>query len=266
MNKEQFIDYITYPEKLNTVSLKELEEIVETFPYFQTARLLLTINLYKENNIKYHSVLKTTAVYAGNRNILKKHIDRAGKERVTIIFDKEKQTENNATPPNDIPAQEKTEQQKETAPTSETTDEPTTPTPSTETKSGSSEEDTIAQLKKIIEQRIREIEAEKKGRQEKPSQKQSKKSKFDLIDEFIAKEPTISRPKAKFYDPVESAKESVVEKEDIVSETLAKIYYDQGYFEKAVRMYEKLILKYPEKSSYFAALIEKANNELNKNQ
>ncbi len=44
---------------------------------------------------------------------------------------------------------------------------------------------------------------------------------------------------------------------DIYTETLAEIYLDQGYPEQAKRIYSKLILAYPEKSVYFASLIEK---------
>ena len=45
------------------------------------------------------------------------------------------------------------------------------------------------------------------------------------------------------------------------SETLARIYSDQGLYDRAIAVYEKLILLYPEKSAYFAALIDKANNK-----
>ena len=261
MNNEQFISYLTKPELLNSESIKELTALVEDFPYFQSARILLTINLYKEKDVRYNSTLKQTAIYAGSRNILKKHIDRAGKDKVLI----------NYTKPEPVKTKEETKEEKKTVPDENTVKkepvensvEPKASEP-VKQQEKTSEEDTITQLKKIIEQRIREIEEEKK-KEERPK-KTGKKKKFEIIDDFIAKEPSISRPKAKFYDPLETAKESIVEKEDIVSETLAKIYYDQGYVEKAVKMYEKLILKFPEKSSYFAALIEKANNELNKNQ
>jgi len=90
----------------------------------------------------------------------------------------------------------------------------------------------------------------------------SAKTKAELIDEFIKNLPGISRPKSTFFDPVDAAKTSIVDQENVISETLAKIYFDQKYFEKAIKIYERLSLKFPEKSSYFAALIEKAKNEL----
>ena len=43
----------------------------------------------------------------------------------------------------------------------------------------------------------------------------------------------------------------------LYTETLAQIYAEQGYYEQAKRIYSKLILAYPEKSAYFAALIQK---------
>ena len=44
---------------------------------------------------------------------------------------------------------------------------------------------------------------------------------------------------------------------DLYTETLARIYAEQGYYEHAKRIYSKLILAYPEKNAYFATLIEK---------
>lgn len=47
--------------------------------------------------------------------------------------------------------------------------------------------------------------------------------------------------------------------DEFCTETLALIYIEQGYYEQAKYIYSKLILRYPEKNAYFAALIEKLN-------
>ena len=58
-------------------------------------------------------------------------------------------------------------------------------------------------------------------------------------------------------------KDKVEKSEDVAgdlgfyTETLAQIYAEQGYYEQAKRIYSKLILAYPEKSAYFASLIQK---------
>ncbi len=53
------------------------------------------------------------------------------------------------------------------------------------------------------------------------------------------------------------AERSVSENKDVISETLARLFARQGYREKAIHMYERLILTFPEKSAYFAAEIDK---------
>ena len=60
---------------------------------------------------------------------------------------------------------------------------------------------------------------------------------------------------------VPPAKVEVVDADrTLVSETLAEIYAQQELYSRAIEIYKKLILLYPEKSAYFASLIEKVKN------
>jgi hypothetical protein len=88
-------------------------------------------------------------------------------------------------------------------------------------------------------------------------------SKKEIIERFISVEPHISRPQKGFFNPADHARQSVIDNETIVSETLAKLLVKQGHVAKAVKVYEKLRLVFPEKSLYFAGLIEKLKQESN---
>lgn len=80
----------------------------------------------------------------------------------------------------------------------------------------------------------------------------------NIIDKIIEADPgRIKLGNNKFFTPASDAKQSLLENEHLVTETLAKIYALQGNISKAIRAYEILSLKFPQKSVYFASLIEK---------
>ena len=82
--------------------------------------------------------------------------------------------------------------------------------------------------------------------------------KIDLIDKFIKNSPKINIKKE--YKPdLEIIPESKI-KDDLITETLAKIYIDQKKYNKAIKAYNILSLKYPKKSSFFADQIERIKN------
>jgi hypothetical protein len=86
---------------------------------------------------------------------------------------------------------------------------------------------------------------------------------FDLIDKFLKDDPKIKPKPILNAEQEDISTSSIEEHEDFITETLAKIYIKLGSFEKAIAAYEKLSLKFPEKSSYFASQIEEINIIIN---
>ena len=95
-----------------------------------------------------------------------------------------------------------------------------------------------------------EAKAEPKAKATKPTHRAA-----DLIDRFIESEPSISRSKESEAPTGDLARDSSVDNDDWVTETLAKIYAKQGNKSKAIKIYQKLSLLFPDKRDYFALRI-----------
>ena len=99
MNLDSFYTYLEQPQTLNSQSLLELSELINRYPYFQSARLLYLKNLHLLNDYRYNDELKTVSAYAGDRQVLyelinenkTKEKDAVKKNNVSVI------SENNNT-------------------------------------------------------------------------------------------------------------------------------------------------------------------------
>ena len=86
--------------------------------------------------------------------------------------------------------------------------------------------------------------------------------KFALLDAFLESNPKIVPSDEIQKIDIEAA--SSIEDESLITETMAQLYMNQKQFKKAITAYKALILKYPEKSSFFAIQIQEAQGFLDK--
>jgi hypothetical protein len=96
-----------------------------------------------------------------------------------------------------------------------------------------------------------------------PPPAKPEKTDEKLIEAFVEKPVERVKPsKQEFYKPVNMAKQSVTDNDFFVTETLAKIYIKQGNLAKAIKVYQNLSLKNPEKNAIFAAQIKILKEQL----
>ena len=259
MNISDLTYLLNKPETINEKQTIALENVVLQFPYFQAARALHLKGLYNQESFRYNYELKKTAAYTTDRTILfefitsdnftaiqQEKIDEIQKSLLDIeVHHMEEiivlpEIETTATP----------EETEITESTSEEKLEIGKPLPFTPSERHSFQE--WLQLTKFspIEREI-----EEKNTQNDPE----KQKKLDIIDKFIEANPKIAPVKETTKPPANISK-STEEPTHLMTETLAKVYLEQKKYTKAIQAYEILILKYPEKSSFFADRINEIKN------
>ena len=252
MDKERFQYIIENPQSINDNDIEALLSMVAAYPYFTVAQVLLAVGYDLKDDKRLNKQLRLASAMSPDRNSLRCLLAEAKEKNNTCDLPDEFGNEGQQTMDNGqhtmesivIPEIDLSKSQEEL---------------SREMALLEEKRKSLDELRDLIEQRIIELEREK----EESVKEEKTLSKTEIIDKFIAENPQISRPKQEFYNPMMVAQASVVDKENIISETLATIYLNQGYVEKAISVYQKLSLKNPEKSVYFAELIEKAKNKFN---
>lgn len=269
MNVTDYTYLINKPDSITEKQTEALEKVLDEFPYFQSARALRLKGLYNQNSFKYNSALKVTAAYTTDRSVLfdfitstsftaiqKDLYDKKNLELhdITVIdsqhvISETKQEENKAT---------KLEQSIITSIKEATAIETHADSSAIEEKLAIGKPLDFSQNEKHSFQewlqlsRIQPINRDSDASKvfESVPLNEEQKKKAALIDKFIESSPKIS--------PIKPGTPTVhidINKEDnsyLMTETLAKVYLEQKKYQKAIQAYEILILKYPEKSSFFA--------------
>ena len=314
MQAKEFINYIKNPNSLEKESVKELQKLVNDFPYFQSAHLLLSLASKKWDASVYQKSLKKTAIVVTNRSHLFNLIQKVDISNI-VIEDSDHQKlvveevlepidstkelnilkatelliENSDSEILETGIQQKTKPNAEDVLENEIAKQVVGAIVEKQMFNLSDtqllfkqnkEPETFTDWLRLIQKSNKQLSAENildtnienntdiKTRLEKgkiitqESALNKKLKNLALIDKIIENSPGQIKIKddQKFYSPEHNAKESLLENEHLVSETLAKIYALQGSVNKAVRAYEILSLKFPQKSAYFASLIQKLKN------
>ncbi len=265
MNVTDYTYLINKPDTITEKQTETLGNVLDAFPYFQSARALRLKGLYNQNSFKYNYALKVTAAHTTDRTVL---FDFITSDTFTAIqkgyYDKKilELLDINVVDFETIIPIEKLEPKDLIAASILTSIK--------EASSYISEENKIAEEKLAIGKPLDFSKNEKHSFQEwlqlsrtqpiervtnNPAENKplddTKRKKAALIDKFIETNPKISPVK----NSTVSAASFDQNKEDtsyLMTETLARVYLEQKKYQKAIQAYEILILKYPEKSSFFA--------------
>ncbi len=286
MNVSDFLHILQKSETiLSPKQTRQLEEMLVEYPYFQAARALYLKGLKNLESYKYNNELKLTAAYTTDREVLfdfvtsrefdqnkiaNKIIGRTLK--LAEIDTKAEEVEPNPDaqtflgtseedplPQNQDQAENilhpqlfesKPEAQSDSntiAAESEAKEELGIGKPLTFTKK--EKHSFSAWLQLASQKNIREETVENE------TEDLTLEKKYELLDKFIENNPKIvpkEQPDAKI-DIRESTK---IDKNELMTETLAKVYLEQKKYKKAIQAFKILSLKYPEKSGFFADQIQ----------
>jgi hypothetical protein len=295
MNRNDFLRMMENSGPADRSSVSEVNDLISIFPWFQSAYLLFLKGLKNTDDVKFESHLRSMAMRIADREILywllkrEKHTDAVEEAPETPVViaeavktDTQQTVIESAKNSNDLI----NEIERESGLlSSEGTDTGHRVIISEDLVDQYSDASII-----IIDEESGEIEEkityldpgfsvpeqadllelendDNKSVQTEPAGKtvSSRKIQSELIDKFIISNPRIEPKREKSDTPVvDMAAPFVEEGEGFVTETLARIYVRQGYYSRALDIYEKLSLKFPEKSSYFASQIEKVKELLKK--
>jgi tetratricopeptide (TPR) repeat protein len=340
MNKNDFLSLIGSSAPVDRQVLAELSELVNIFPYFQTAHLLLLKGLKDNSDIRFENQLRNSAIHIADREVLfnllkiapiqfEKEIIQEPEEE-TVIMEPPKEE-----PVIEVPVMEEPQKEEpvkevpvmEETPQEEPVMEATVingDIEQTVIESARNSEDLIIEIERDLQEKPEEDQSESADKilertimgsmepeaeepdieepirgaliiddvpveteedifymdpgfsvplgdekpepevvasQTEPEQSAinlTKQAQADLIDKFITLNPRLEPRTDKTEHPAMDLSTPYTEENGgFITETLARIYLNQGYYSKAIEIYEKLCLKFPEKSGYFATQIEK---------
>ncbi|MGA8854076.1 MAG: hypothetical protein WB492_07855 [Christiangramia sp.] len=265
------------PSEITADQTRDIEKVLVKAPYFQAARAIRLKGLKEHQEFSYNDALKKTAAYTTDRSILFEFItseefnqnqiakqirDQEERLKQITVYEHEevhgrrsidideaikmKQSESELVM--DPALFEKAEIEERENREKEINEE------TSEEKLGigkplefdGKESHSFSEWLKLTKAQPIEREENRSD----PETEENRLRKFELIEEFISKNPKI-KP-GKIANKANLAEQSITGPESLMTETLAKVYLEQKNYKKAIQAYKILILKNPEKSGFFA--------------
>ncbi|MFD2037384.1 hypothetical protein ACFSKL_21485 [Belliella marina] len=267
MNAKQFLTIVQQGDQLNKDQVNKLYKLHQNFPYFQIPNVLLAKYESKKTSGKPSDFLAWAAINSPDRAWLKKLIEEPdsisklsfqafmprssepvlpNNETIQTVEDS---GENELIPkptPEQSPSQRagvlKKLDEELKGNTASSNDKPEKP----KRKRGGSD-DLIETIKKKEKKEILDIK---------------KKEQIDLIKSFSKKDIKLATIKEieNFQKQSDLSEESTKLNPSLLSESYARLLAKQGKNKKAKEIYQKLMVKFPNKSTYFADLIKELEN------
>ena len=287
MNTKTFTYLLANPQTISAEQRDELTIVLDKYPYFQSARALQLKGLKNDNSFLYNDALKITAAYTSDRDILFEYITSSSfiqneiseviqqhddsviemdvisediSEQVSIEIDNQIKAELKKAEAilNPDLFKRKVDSVKKIV---EETQQPEEilgidkPLDFTNEDSHSfSEWLKLTTATPIVRDNNK---VDKSGKEEiqtnikQQGKHKEKEHKFQLIEKFIQGKPKL-HPKNTISENINLAASFTQTPDSLMTETLAKVYLQQKNYQKALQAYKILILKYPQKSGFFA--------------
>ena len=267
MNVTDYTYLINKPHAINGKQTDALEKVLDEFPFFQSARALRLKGLFNQNSFKYNYALKVTAAHTTDRTVLFDFItsdtfvaiqkglyDKKVLELLDIsVVDCEEikskirlESKTNPIEQSILTSIEGVSEGKEDTKIAVEKLEIGKPLGfSINEKHSFQEWLQLSRIEPIVRKKENLVSIETLALEE------EKNKKNELIDKFIESSPKISPIRQEEVSKT-YAEQSHTNNSYLMTETLARVYLEQKKYQKAIQAYEILILKYPEKSSFFA--------------
>lgn len=228
MNTNSFTEILKNPRKITPENTEVVKIIINEYPYFQAARAIYLKGLKNNESFKYNTELKTTAAHTTDRAVLFDFITSTNFTEELKLESKEVHQQITEKIVSEKPIEIK--------------EELAIGKPFSFSKTETHSFNEWLQL--VSQKKI-----------ERTSDQKYELDKNVIIDNFIKHNPKIS----KVSKDAEKKEIVLEEKQDsyLMTETLAKVYLEQNKHENAIKAYEILSLKYPEKSGFFADQIKR---------